>query len=355
MHHFKFKGRFTLLLVAFLLSAVYMPQRVAAQENEDNELKAISQREAKKRLRLFNYKQSDFKFLERKLVKSTDLYDLEEIVIEIDDPLVRYGKYKQNYIYYNVKTDDKKPVVIVSRPLQNKQVDRLVANSFAKLGYSSLLVVPPESLVDPELSFEEYNEVLVRYTITMSMTVDFLQTFEEIDPEKIYAYGISMGGIRTALAFEVDKRIKKSIVIVGGGDLPGVLVDSYYPVVQRALRKRMKRENVESEEELKSVLYDYLSVDPLHFAFLREPEDILFVLGNNDMFVRDKYQLKLYNAFARPKQDRYPQKIQSSYGHVLTVYFLKDYAEEFVNFVETGSISQYKQSPLPYRRLFKIN
>ncbi len=341
----KYKGPSLFLFVFVVLLLTSTHESVYAQ-NDEPALEIISQEEALKRVKVFDYEPSDFKLLKREVVKSEDDYDLEEIEMQIEDPMGRYGSYTQHFTYYNVKGEGKKPVVIVSRPLKNRFVDRFVANSFAKLGYSSLLIIPPESLVDPGLSFDEYNEVMVRYVITMRVSIDMLEKFKEVDKDRIYAYGLSLGGMRTVLGFSVDKRIKKAAAVVAGGDFPGILTDSRYPVVMYRLYSRRKVEGVESTDELKKLLYEKMSVDPMHFAFLRDPEDILFVLGKNDQFVRDKYQIMLYEAFSRPEEGRYPGFIQSTHGHVFTVYSLRNHAEDFVKYIETGKVPEEKSSIL---------
>ena len=49
-----------------------------------------------------------------------------------------------------------------------------------------------------------------------------------------------------------------------------------------------------------------MTVDPLDFGSLRNPEDLLMVIGEGDRFVPEAYQEKLYAAFSRPLEGRYP-------------------------------------------------
>ncbi|MCX5791642.1 MAG: hypothetical protein NTY45_05395, partial [Elusimicrobia bacterium] len=73
--------------------------------------------------------------------------------------------------------------------------------------------------------------------------------------------------------------------------------------------------------------------DPLDFAALRNPEDIFMVVGTGDRIVPDLYQKKLYAAFSRPAEGRYPLLRHSIVGHYPTAVKYGIYIDRFARFV----------------------
>jgi hypothetical protein len=150
------------------------------------------------------------------------------------------------------------------------------------------------------------------------MGLDLLETFPETDKNGFFAYGMSMGGIRSALAFGVEPRIKRAGVIIGGGDIPGMIADTRYTTLSNTRDARMLAERIPDLESFRVRLKNVMSMDPLDFACLREPEDFMQVLSTRDNYVNDVYQKMLYDAFSKPQEGRFPSAIHSRAGHFVT-------------------------------------
>ena len=141
-----------------------------------------------------------------------------------------------------------------------------------------------------------------------------------------------MGGIRTALAFGVEPRIKKAVEIVGGGDLPGIIADTHFKLLKGVRDARMAIEGIKTIAAFRLYMKKAMTVDPLDFASLRDPEDLMVVMGEGDRFVPDAYQQKLYDAFSRPAEGRYPALLRSGKGHLVTAIEIGKYVDEAVEF-----------------------
>lgn len=280
--------------------------------------RAAAVRVARAKQALFGYRGSDVVAVRRVLLQSGTRIAAERITLEIDDPLRRIGRFEQTFLYHRHRGAGARPTVLVFPLFGTTLIDGLAVRRFCRAGFNALLVLPAESLTEPGRPLAQLGEVLVRYAIVARIAVDMLEGFPETDRGRIFAYGTSMGGIRTALVFGVEPRIRRAGVVVAGGDLPGIIADTRYRVLEQARDHRMAVEGIADLRDLRAYLDGVLEVDPLDVACLREPEDVMLVVSSGDRYIRDIYQEKLCRAFARPAEGRYPAVIRSRVGHLAT-------------------------------------
>ncbi len=293
----------------------------------------LSRDEIAKKLRLFAYQKTDVISVTRHAPEMHREHSLETIELLVNDPLRQLGEYTLQYRFYRTKQAGPRPTVLVYTPFSGaKTLDAWAAIHFAKKGYNAVVIIPTESLTDKTRPIDKIDDLLIRESIAARMCIDLLETFPEVDKEKIYANGISMGGIRTALAFGVEPRIKKAAEVVGGGDIPGIIADTHFLMLKSVRNARMKIEGIATVAELRAYLEKVMTVDPLDFGSLRNPEDLMVVMGEGDRFVPDIYQQKLYDAFSRPLEGRYPALLRPGTGHMLTAFEVGKYVDKFVEF-----------------------
>lgn len=274
---------------------------------------------ALERRKLFNYSPADILSVKRNKPDLNKKYSVETIDVPLNDPLGRRGEYLQQYYYYRTTLPGPRPTVVVFTPFSGtRTIDAWTAVAFAKRGYNAVIVVPTESLTDATRPIDQTDDLLIREAIAGRIAVDLLETFPEVDKDKIYATGISMGGIRTALFFGAEPRVKRASEIAGGGDLAGVIADTRFRMLAKVRDARMELEGLPSLEAFRAYMQSVMTVDPLDFGCLREPEDLLMMMGAGDVFVPDVYQKKLFDAFSRPAEGRHPAVVYSGKGHLLT-------------------------------------
>lgn len=293
---------------------------------------ALSPEEAMKKLPLFDYSRADVVSVTRSVPEVHKGYSVEKIELVISDPLRQLGEFRQEFIYYRTTKPGPRPTTLIFPPFVPQKLDDWSAAHFTRKGFNAIIIAPAESLTDTTRPLDKVDDMLIRGVIVARMCVDLLETFPEVDKEKIYAYGISMGGIRTSLSFGVEKRIKKAIEIVGGGDLPGIIADTRFKLLKELRDARMQAEGLATVEDFRAYMKKVMTVDPMDFARLRNPEDILMVLGQGDRFVPDAYQEKLYSAFSRPEEGRYPVTKRSIVGHLPTAAKFMRYIDLFADF-----------------------
>ena len=118
-------------------------------------------------------------------------------------------------------------------------------------------------------------------------TVDYLQSRDDVDDDRIGYVGWSAGARMGALISGVEHRIKAFDLIAGGADP----VSRYVNLAPVDLR-----------DELKTVLD---TTDPMHFVGLAEPSELLFQDGRQDEVVPETALKNLAGAGSEPKEIRW--------------------------------------------------
>ncbi|MCX5784155.1 MAG: hypothetical protein NTX59_00545 [Elusimicrobia bacterium] len=291
-----------------------------------------------KKLALFDYQKGDMRYITRYPASFHEKYSVETIELLIRDPLRQIGEFKQNCTFYKTNLPGPRPTVLVSMHFTgDKTISDWAARHFAEKGYNAVIINARESLTDETRPLNKLSDLFIREAITGRMCVDLLETFPEVNKEKLYAFGISMGGIRAALLFGVEQRIKKAGVIAGGGDIPGIITDTHFFPPEHARDERMEIEGIADLEDFRAYMKKTMTVDPLDFGSLRNPADLIMVISRDDQFIPDVYQEKLCKAFSRPQEGRYgsyPVVIHSTVGHLHTAMNYAKYIDRFIRFFE---------------------
>lgn len=152
-----------------------------------------------------------------------------------------------------------------------------------------------KALYSPNL--EESRNGIIQTIIDLRRAVDYLETREEIDVEKIGYVGGSMGGILGAIFIGVEPRIRAAALLVAGGNMSLMIMRSQHPAIP-AIRKYLEEQNM-TYKELQEKLDP---VDPLNFIGKFAPRPVVFHLGKYDRIVPAEAGEQLYKAAGEPKQ-----------------------------------------------------
>lgn len=195
------------------------------------------------------------------------------------------------------------PVVILVHGLgDNKEVDYIAAGEeyFREAGYAVLRIDlynhGPRKKSDFDFSFDGPTRYRSREVITQSVfdlrrAIDFIESREELDHQRIGYYGISLGGIIGTILSGVDDRVKVPVIALAGGRL--------------SLMYGMKALSQENK--------NYLSImDPIHFVEQIAPHPLLMLNAENDEVVPPATSKFLYKKANQPKKIIwYPSKHRS--------------------------------------------
>jgi len=152
-----------------------------------------------------------------------------------------------------------------------------------------------KALYSPNL--EESRNGIIQTIIDLRRAVDYIETREEIDGERIGYVGGSMGGILGAIFIGVEPRIKAAALLVAGGNMSLMIMKSQHSAIP-AIRKYLEEQGM-TYEELQEALNP---VDPLNFIGNFSPRPVVFHLGKYDQIVPAEAGEQLYKAAGEPKQ-----------------------------------------------------
>ncbi|MBI1318265.1 MAG: prolyl oligopeptidase family serine peptidase [Candidatus Hydrogenedens sp.] len=130
--------------------------------------------------------------------------------------------------------------------------------------------------------------------------VDYLQTRDDVDPERIYLVGASYGAITGTTVIAREKRIKAGVLVVGGGDFM-TMVNA--PIIQEEVGKRGLDWALELVKPIAHLIVD--AADPVHYAPGTEGTPVLMQSGSADRLVSPEAGEKLYAALGEPKEIRW--------------------------------------------------
>ena len=130
--------------------------------------------------------------------------------------------------------------------------------------------------------------LITQTVFDLRRAVDFLETRQEIDPDRIGFIGISLGGITGAIFCGVDDRAKVPVLVIAGGNLNLMF----------------------GADALSAETVDFLSViDPINFVEKIHPRPLLMINAENDEVIPPMMSKLLFRKAKEPKKIIwYPEK-----------------------------------------------
>lgn len=200
--------------------------------------------------------------------------------------------------------DGKKLPAVISLPILNgdENLNSLVCITLAKRGVASFMFTLPYYGERGTAEFKElmennpriFVEGLEQAISDIRRSVDLLQSWSEIDPQKIGITGISLGGILSATAGGLDSRFQRVGILLGGGDILTII---HSAKETRHLSQLLKQLPDEERKNLEKRLQD---LDPLTRAKgLRARADagkVLMMNATEDEVIPKDCTLKLAEA-----------------------------------------------------------
>lgn len=135
---------------------------------------------------------------------------------------------------------------------------------------------------DPTTGYRYWTRDIITQTVLdLRRAVDFIQTCDELDHERIGYLGVSLGGMIGTIFCGIEERIKVPVIALAGGNLNLMFGGD-------ALSKDVK---------------DYLSIiDPINFVRMISPRPLLMINARYDEVVPPLNSKLLFNAARKPKE-----------------------------------------------------
>ena len=202
--------------------------------------------------------------------------------------------------YLDPKGDDKVPVIIILPVLKGaSSIIKDFAQFYAKNGYAALIVNRKKRyLKDHDLT--RVNDILQEIVINHRQVLDWIETQPDLDAERIGVFGISLGGIKGALISQLDKRIRASVIAMGGGDLPYVLAYSKEGTVEKKRNDYIKQNDL-TVEEFHDILKQRITCDPMHYAPYMDARNTMMILALFDQCVPFRKGQELRDRMGKPE------------------------------------------------------
>ncbi|MBI4564495.1 MAG: alpha/beta hydrolase family protein [Planctomycetes bacterium] len=124
---------------------------------------------------------------------------------------------------------------------------------------------------------------------------EWLASRPDIDPTRVGLFGVSLGAVVGALAAGVEPRFSRNVFVLGGGDLPGIVLNDSREV--REVRERLLEEGW-TREKLAPRLR---AIDPLTYADRIDPYGTLMFNAERDQVVPRSSTEKLAEAMGGAK------------------------------------------------------
>lgn len=124
---------------------------------------------------------------------------------------------------------------------------------------------------------------------------DWLRSQKGVDRTRIGLFGVSLGSVVGALVAGADTRFTRSVFVVGGGDLPAIVLNESKET--RTMRQRLVDGGWNAEKLEKALA----TIEPLRVASRVNPTGVLMINALEDQVVPRACTEKLVEAMGGPK------------------------------------------------------
>ena len=177
---------------------------------------------------------------------------------------------------------------------------------------------------------DHFEENLRSYVADILQGLDWMRRHPSIDPDRVGLVGISMGAIAGTIVLGLDPHIRVGVLILGGGDLAGILFSSKEKSIRRIRNDLEKKERL-TLSEIQDRLYTQLQqLEPLRYANDRGTTRILMINAYFDRVIRRRNGMVLWEAYGKPSMiqiptGHYSALIFTPYIHYKTLEYLKNH------------------------------
>jgi dienelactone hydrolase len=124
---------------------------------------------------------------------------------------------------------------------------------------------------------------------------DWLARRPDVEPSRIGLVGISLGAVIGSLTAGVDDRFGRSVFLIGGGDLPSIVMNGSKETA--VAKERLEKEGF-TVDKLRAMWKD---VEPITFASRVRPDEILLINAEADEVIPKECTERLAAAMGSPE------------------------------------------------------
>lgn len=206
--------------------------------------------------------------------------------------------------YYRPQGDGPFPATIVlDVTAGDQQLSRIIAMHLASKGVAALFVqmayYGPRRPAGSDLRLLSSNvprtlEAIRQTVLDLRRASAWLEGRKEVDPKRLGILGTSLGSFMGALTAEMEPRLGRVVVLLGGGGL----VDAYWEDPRGELLRNLYQALGGSKERLKEII---APVDPLTCAENLKDRKVLILAAKRDDIVPPRCAEALWEATGKQK------------------------------------------------------
>lgn len=202
--------------------------------------------------------------------------------------------------YYAINSEEKAPIILVL-PIfgGSNEVAIHFANYFSKNGFSTAIVHRQNSYKNMQY-MDQTENIMQQIIFDHKQAIDWIETREELDARKIGVFGVSMGGIKSALISAIDPRVNATVIALAAGDLPYLLAQSSDNRISKDREKLLIKDKID-EAQLEQRLSKTIECDPINYAEHIDANKTLMILALFDTVIPFRKGLELKEKIGNPE------------------------------------------------------
>jgi dienelactone hydrolase len=208
--------------------------------------------------------------------------------------------------FYEPRGKTKTPAVVVLHILGGDfELSRLFCNALAQRGVAALFLKMPyygprrdpasrQRMIMPDP--KETVAGMTQAVLDIRRAVAWLAARDNVDPERLGIFGISLGGITSALAATAEPRLQNVCLLLAGGDVGKIAVQAWELPEAREIRNAWIKGGG-TREEFTAILS---TVDPVAYAANVRGKRVLMLNAKSDEIIPRVCTESLWAAFGKP-------------------------------------------------------
>jgi dienelactone hydrolase len=216
-----------------------------------------------------------------------------------------FAPHTAQVIHYRPASPEPAPAVVFSPILGRRAaLNDWIATALARRGVHVALVLPSLALLDAEAPPDALEAAFRTALVDRRRAVDWLLERDDVDPERLGALGISLGGVLTTALLACEPRVRRGVVALAGAELDAVLLGSDEPRVAAWVSSQTDGRGL-SQATLRDAIRSALP----SLGELAESVDarrVLFVEARRDTTVPTPCQRALWTSLGRPAKVSLP-------------------------------------------------
>jgi len=182
----------------------------------------------------------------------------------------------------------------LSRSIATRLAQKGIAGLFVQMAYYGPRRPPNSKLRLLSTNLGHSMEAIRQTVLDLRRATAWLESRPEIDRKRLGILGTSLGSLIAALTAEMEPKLGRVAVLLGGGGL----VDAYYDHPRAAPYRRVFEKLGGKKEHVKKLL---APVDPLTCADNLKDRKVLILAGKRDEIVPPRMALALWEASGKQK------------------------------------------------------